>query len=66
MVVPSFFWRCCCCNNEPTNDYRNIQVCATLVLLTRRANHIGLKWVLLRILLEALQMFSVVFNTTFQ
>ncbi|GBF95600.1 hypothetical protein Rsub_08582 [Raphidocelis subcapitata] len=40
-------------------------MCATLVLLTRRASQTDLKWVVLRIVLEFLQMFRVVFNTSF-
>jgi len=43
----------------------NEQVFATLVLLTKSRGPADLRWVVLRVLLEFLQIFRVVFNTTF-
>jgi hypothetical protein len=41
------------------------QIFATLVLLGKNRSQQDLRWVVLRIVLEFLQMFRVVFNTQF-
>lgn len=54
---------------QPNNKNPNTtttQVFATLVLLTRNRGQVDLRWVVLRIVLEFLQLFRVVFNTTFE